>query len=267
MNLSVNPKNVTVKEQEINDCPPWHRQALHYPGYDLLAVSTFLSPPALLVVISVNRNWVQYLRNVDRSTHRPCWLKWASAWPGKGGGSWIPPLLFLPLPLPLFLLSFLCSANVDYATHVSDPVPITEDIEIDESKECREQTVYARALGCTSVEMDMGSRKVDRQANRGSARVVWWMAGFWFHGGRNKWAGLWNGNRSPPETDWRGGSQPQPQGHRGEKWHVLAPSCIISFSFFFLCCFLISENDLLIDFWYCHLWSKREKNMNATVFI
>lgn len=66
MNLSVNPRNVTVKEQEINDCPPWHRQALHYQGYDLLAVSMFLSPLALLVVTSVNRNGVQYLSNVDR---------------------------------------------------------------------------------------------------------------------------------------------------------------------------------------------------------
>lgn len=56
----MNPQNELVsqpkKEQEINDCPPWHGQALHHQGYDLLAVSTFLSPPALWVLISVNRN-------------------------------------------------------------------------------------------------------------------------------------------------------------------------------------------------------------------
>lgn len=48
MKLSVSSRNGTVKEQEINDCPRWHRQALQYRGYDLLAVSTFFTPSCLL---------------------------------------------------------------------------------------------------------------------------------------------------------------------------------------------------------------------------
>lgn len=52
---------------------------------------------------------------------------------------------------------------------MSDPVPITEDTQINERNACHEQTVSAGALGCASVGVDTGSRKVDRQVNSSSA--------------------------------------------------------------------------------------------------
>ena len=53
---------------------------------------------------------------------------------------------------------------------MSDPVPITEDTATNERSECCEQTVYARALGCASVEMDAGGQ-ADKQRSSLSGMV------------------------------------------------------------------------------------------------
>lgn len=110
MNLSVNPRNVTVKEQEINDCPPWHRQALQDWGCDLLAVSTFLTP-ACQLFLSIETQF-----NISELLINKCsawWLKWTPTLSGKGRR-----IRFLPLTPPL-RLSLFSSPNVYSTSHKS----------------------------------------------------------------------------------------------------------------------------------------------------
>lgn len=98
MNLSVNPRNGTVKAQEINDCPRWQTRALQNHGYDLLTVSTSLPPLARLVVISVHGNSVQSLQKGDQLSNCTYWWNWAFAffWKGRKKRH----ILFLPSSIP-----------------------------------------------------------------------------------------------------------------------------------------------------------------------
>ena len=211
MNLSVNPRNVTVKKQEINDRPFWHRQTLQYQGYDLLAVSTFLSPPASLVVISVNRNSVRYVRNVDQWTlHLLVEVSFSITWKRRRKPSF-------PPSLPLFFSSFLSSANVYYTSCASDAVLITEDMQINKN-EGHEQTAHSCAPQWASGEMDPGSRKVDRQVTA--------VQPAWCSGGRT------SGFRKEGTSEL--GSRTWIGVHQIAVWeegHIPAVSCIISSSF------------------------------------
>lgn len=105
MNLSVNPRNGTVKAQEINDCPRWQTRALQNHGYDLLTVSTSLPPLARLVVISVHGNSVQSLQKGDQLSNCTYWWNWAFAffWKGRKKRH----ILFLPSSIPSLHSFFL----------------------------------------------------------------------------------------------------------------------------------------------------------------
>lgn len=144
MNLSVNPRNVTVKEQEINDCPPWHRQALQYCGCDLLAVSTFLTPACqLFLSIETQFNISELLIN----TCSAWWLEGAPALSGKGAR-----IRFLPSPLLFFASLFLPQMFIPPATNHSVLLP--EDAQKNEKNEHCDRT----ASFCVLIGMYLETR-------------------------------------------------------------------------------------------------------------
>lgn len=128
------------------------------------------------------------------------WLQWDLALPGKEGRTWIPfslsPLSFFscsfPASLPLFLSSFLSSANVYYSSHIRPCVHLWGYTSKGEKWMSWANIVLVCPVRCFNRD-GSGTLEGGRGGQR-SAQVAQWRGSVWILEGE-EWAVPWDGNR------------------------------------------------------------------------